>query len=181
MAVPLNYQSILGIYTALQNEAAKKPADGNTVKEIAITDAANNNAPITPAQLFSAFLPKAQEDGLMEAFTAAFEPSLGAYFFYDDKGAWPGYILTMKQSGIDTITLTERLQKIEGESYANFFLSPPGTASAFKTGQVAEKYINRFASFPQAGASFSYGLYGNYLIISTSQGGLMKALELLKL
>ena len=84
-------------------------------------------------------------------------------------------------TNVDIVTLTDRLQKLESGSYSNFFITPPGNSQGFRTGQVQGKYVDRFASLSQTGASFNYGLFDKYLIINTSYDGLVKALELLKL
>ncbi len=138
---------------------------------------------LTVSQLLSALLPETQQSkGAVAAIANQLMPDLTTYVFHDDKGTWPGYVMKISPaSGANIVILTDSLQEIESMQYTNFFISPPGTAGTFRTGQVQKKYMNRFVPFSQAGASFNYGVFGDYVIINTSYGGLLKALSLLKI
>lgn len=129
-----------------------------------------------------ALLPEAKTNGLDGILTTGFDPVFSAYIYYDDRGAWPGYIAKINPAAqIDSATLASRVQAIEASSYKNLFLSDAGKPEAFRTGQARDKYIDRFVPLAKDGALFSYGIFGDYLIINTSNNGLVKALDLLKL
>ncbi len=164
---------------ALAAEAKKAKMASGTVQEVAVMNA---GAPMSFDTYMGALLPEAATNGLAGVLTAGFDPVFSAYLFYDDRGAWPGYVAKINPAAqIDAATLASRMQAIETSSYKNFFLADPGTAAAFRTGQARDKYIDRFAAFGADGALFSYGIFGDYLIINTSNNGLVKALDLLKL
>lgn len=167
------------IAAALAAEAAKTKSASGTLTEVSIL---NNGAPMSFATVMGALLPEAKTNGLDGILTAAFDPVFSAYLFYDDRGAWPGYIAKINPaSQIDAATLASRLQALETSSYKNLFLADPGAPAAFRTGQARDKYIDRFVPLTQDGALFSYGIFGDYVIINTSNNGLVKALDLLKL
>ncbi len=166
------------IIAALAGAINTKPASVD-IQELSFKGA---TGALTVSQLLSVLLPETQQQGAVAEITNQLMPDLTAYIFYDDNGAWPGYVMKINPaSGTNIVSLTDSLQAIELMQYANFFVSPPGTAEKFRTGQVKEKYINRFAPFSQEGASFNYGIFGDYVIVNTSYGGLLKALDLLKL
>ena len=167
------------ITAALAAEAAKTKSASGTLTEVSILNA---GAPMSFATVMGALLPEAKTNGLDGILTAAFDPVFSAYLFYDDRGAWPGYIAKINPaSQIDAATLASRLQAIETSSYKNLFLADPGAPATFRTGQARDKYIDRFVSLATDGALFSYGIFGDYVIINTSNNGLVKALDLLKL
>ncbi len=167
-----------GIIAAIAKEAAKEPEEGD-IKELVLSDAAG---PVSFAAFLGALLPEAQRAGLTDLFAGGFSPRFASYAFYDEKGIWPGYVVQMDPARpIDVVTLAAALQKLESSSYANFFLSSPGSPGTFRTGQGKSTYVNRFVPLSQPGASFNYGIFGTYVIINTSYGGLLKALDLLKL
>ena len=170
--------SFASIMTALTTEAKKNPVAG-TIQEISIT---NGGVPMNFDAFMGALLPEAQTNGLAGIFTAAFDPIFSAYIYYDEHGAWPGYIAKENPaSQIDAVTLANRIQAFETSSYENLFLADPGIGDAFKTGQARGKYVDRFIPLATQGALFNYGIFGNYLIINTSNNGLVKALDALKL
>ena len=169
----------ISITAALAAEAKKMKSASGTLEEVSIL---NGGAPMSFATVMEAFLPEAKTNGLDGILTAAFDPVFSAYLFYDDRGAWPGYIAKINPaSQIDAATLSSRLQAIEKSSYKNLFLMDAGAPAAFRTGQARGQYIDRFVSMAEDGALFSYGIFGDYVIINTSNNGLVKALDLLKL
>lgn len=167
-----------GIIAGLSAEARKGAPQGSSIREVSVN---GPTGAVSFPGLIAALLPEGQPSGLADLFATGFESAFTSYIFHDDKGAWPGYIVKIAQGGPDIVTLADRLQKLESASYQNFFLSSPGAAQAFRTGQVKEQYMNRFAAFSTPGASFNYGIFGQYVIINTSYGGLLRALELLAL
>ncbi|MDO8582435.1 MAG: hypothetical protein Q7R63_00350 [bacterium] len=169
----------VSITAALAAEAAETKSASGTLTEVSLLNA---GAPMSFATVMEALLPEAKTNGLDGILTAAFDPVFSAYLFYDDRGAWPGYIAKINPaSQIDAATLASRLQAIETSSYKNLFLADPGAPATFRTGQARDKYIDRFVSLATDGALFSYGIFGDYVIINTSNNGLVKALDLLKL
>ncbi len=167
-----------GIIAALAKEAATEPEEGD-VREFVLSDTAG---PVSFTTFLGALLPEAQKTGLIDLFSNGFSPRFASYAFYDEKGIWPGYVIEMDPARMPNVaTLAPSLQKLESSSYANFFLSTPGTPDIFRTGQVKSAYVNRFVPLSQPGASFNYGIFGKYVIINTSYGGLLKALDMLKL
>lgn len=180
-AVSIIDTTITGTRAALQAEAQKKPASGN-FKEIKIIDA--QGKPLAFSAYLSTILPEAVNLGLADTFKTVFEDSFSAYFFYDDNGVWPGLAIKLKPAnGIDIVTLTDRLQKLEVSPYGNFFLAQPGAPEEeeFQTGQALGKYTDRYISLAQPGALFSYGLFGQYFILNTSNEGLKQVLQKLAL
>lgn len=167
------------IAAALAAEATKTKSASGTVEQVAIM---NGGAPMSFDAYINALLPEAKTNGLESILTSGFDPVFSAYIYYDDRGAWPGYIAKINPAAqIDPATLASRVQAIETSSYKNFFLADPGTPEAFRTGQARDKYIDRFIPLSADGALFNYGIFGDYLIINTSNNGLVKALDLLKL
>lgn len=171
--------TMASIMTALAAHAEKnKPASG-TVEEVAIF---NGEAPMSFDTYMMALLPEAQANGLGGILTAAFDPVFSTYIYHDERGAWPGYIAKINPAAqIDPATLASRVQAIETSSYKNLFIGDPGAPSTFRTGQARDKYVDRFVPLAKDGALFSYGIFGDYLILNTTNNGLVKALDLLKL
>ncbi len=167
------------ITAALVAEAKKTKSASGTIQEVSLLNA---GAPMSFATVLGVLLPEAKTNGLDGILTAAFDPIFSAYLFYDDRGAWPGYIAKINPaSQIDAATLASRLQAVETSSYKNLFLVDAGAPTTFRTGQARDKYIDRFVPLATDGALFSYGIFGDYVIINTSNNGLVKALDLLKL
>ncbi len=167
------------IAAAFAAEAAKTKSASGTVEQVTVMNA---GAPMSFDAYMMALLPETKTNGLGDMLTAAFDPVFSSYLYYDDRGAWPGYIAKINPAAqIDPATLATRMQALEASSYKNFFLTDAGTAEAFRTGQARDKYIDRFVPLSKDGALFSYGIFGDYLIINTSNNGLVKALDLLKL
>ncbi len=175
--VVISDYSVISILTALQN--ASSPTGYNELKEILLSD---NKAPVAFSEYISSLMPEITTSNLKNVLKEAFEDDFTAYLYYDDKGVWPGYIVSKRPNAeVDMVTLNNVLGSLEYSSFNNLFLSPPGNASPFRTGQVKNLYTDRFVPLSQPGASFNYGMFNNYLIINTSYGGLLKALELLGL
>lgn len=101
------------------------------------------------------------------------------FFVYKDKnGFWPGYILAL-QSSKNWLFLKDDVAKLESSpKIQNLFLASPGQppASGFKDDAVNGQPV-RVETFSALGASFSYGWYRGYLILSTSVDGLKEALS----
>ncbi len=169
--------TLVNILTAIQNEAAVIPSGGN-IKEVTITDA---QGPAAFSRLITALMPELA-GGLENTLKNTFEDDFTAYIYYDDNGFWPGYVVRIKpNTNVDVVSLASQLQQLENAAFTNLFLTPPGESQDFRGGTIKGKYNNRYAPMGQAGASFNYGLYDQYLVITTSYNALLGALQLLEL
>ncbi len=179
MKIDVGDYSVLSFVTAMQNEA-NKITDDNAVKEIMITV---NGEPVVFSSFLSVLLPELANSSLDETLSTNFEDDFTAYLFKADGSVWPGYIVK-KRSEMDAsaITLLSQLSEIENSSIANLYLEPlSGEPEPFRTGPAGARYTSRYASFKQKPASFNYGLFGDYLIITTTYKGLVRTLELMGL
>ncbi len=162
----------LTIATALQNESFNQLADGQ-FKEIKFS----GNKGQVP---FVGYL-----EGLSPALTALgagalFEDDFTALLYYDAAGVWPIYISKLK-SGVTPESVTTAFKQAEGVmDLANFYISSPGVFKGFKGGKLSA-YSTRYNVGSQSGASFNYGMFGNYFIISANFNGLKGVLPLLGL
>lgn len=158
---------LFGISVALQSAAAVRLADGS-VREAAILD--QNGNQISYSEFLALFLSGADKAQLEQWF----ENDFSAYLYYDRNGVWPGYVAKIKRNP----SLISSLENVG--NITNFYLAAPGTFSSFKDGKV-NGYATRYSVGSKAGASFNYGTFGNYFIISTSFDGLKAAVKLLSL
>ncbi len=176
--VAISDYSLVSILSALQNEANNAGATGE-LREILLVD--GDNQPIALSRFMATLMPEIVpnlENNLKEVF----EDDFTTYLYFDDKGVWPGYSVKTKPNvDIDVVTLQDQLKGLETASFNHLFLTPPGDDQGFRTGTVKEIYTNRFTPLSQPGSSFNYGLFDDRLIINTSYGGLLKALELMGL
>ena len=164
-----NYPTIA---IALQNEAFNQLADGQ-FKEIKISDA-SGQVPF-PDYLI----------GVIPAATALsvsnwFENDFTALLYYDSKGVWPIYVAKLK-AGVSSESVLGGFGEIEPVlELGNMYLLPPGTFSGFKDGKVGS-YQTRYSVGTQSGASFNYGIVGDYFVMSTNYDALKSVLPLLGL
>ena len=78
-------------------------------------------------------------------------------------------------------TAIAALNAVEGADLSYFYLNPVGlTFQPFKSGSYNGS-ATRYSAGSQAGSSFNYGAFGNYVVISTSFTGLKAAVALLGL
>ena len=170
---------IVPILSVLQNEA-NNPAQSGELREVLIIDA--NDQPVTFSKYMATLMPELITSDLETTLKSIFEEDFTTYIYFDDKGAWPGYVVNVKPgTEMDVVTIQEALQGLESASYNNLFLTVPGNAQEFRTGTIKNVYTNRFVPLSQPGASFNYGLFDKRLIINTSYGGLLKTLDLMGL
>jgi hypothetical protein len=169
--------SLAAIQDAVRAEAQKEGAPPFT--EFVLQSA---SGPIAPAAMLRALLPElaAAATSTPDALDTAFDGQLSGFIYRNENGAWPGYVARLAPAD-DLIAVADRLFDIESASYKNFFVADPGTTAGFRTGQVKDLHVHRFAPFSATGAEFSYGIFGDYFIVSTSPDSLAKALELLGL
>lgn len=144
-----------------------------TVQEVAILD--QNRSQVQS----SVFLKEFVTDVAASQMAPWFEDDFTAFVYYDANGAWPGYIFKIK-AGVNLDEVKTNASVVEGGDLSRFYLSAPGTFSAFKSGSLSGK-ATRYAVGSQPGASFNYGVMGDYLILSTSFNGLKAAVPMLGL
>lgn len=110
-----------------------------------------------------------------------FDQDFTNFVYYDDDGAWPGYIFLLgnqANKGAATVAVASNIENVS--NITPFYLTSPGSADVggFKNGSV-DSANTRYVPFELDGASFNYGWSGDYLILSTSFSGFQKVLGLL--
>ncbi len=157
----LIYDSVFQYFK--QITTVSKPANG-TLIEIKTLDEKGSQIP------FGSFLP---------LFFAVDKTQLGNWFnddfttfiYFDEKGSWPGFVAKIKD-GISSAEIFDSLGKsLEVQDLTKFYIVNPGKFQKFKDGQLNGKKT-RYASALSDGASFNYGIFGNYFVISTSYPGI---------
>ena len=125
-------------------------------------------------------LTKANASILNAQALAHFNPDETFFVYRDKSGFWPGIMLSVKP-GDNWLFAESDVAKLESSpDIANLFLGSVGapSGSGFVDGAVSSTAA-RILSFPSANppASFVYGWYETYLIISTSQNGFAAAMS----
>ncbi len=149
--------SLSAITNALLQEADKVASPGALV-EVAFKDAIS----AVPAGAFlSALLPD-----VASQITSYIEQDFTTALYYDAKGAWPVFVLKAKantsaQQGVITAAIES------STNLKNLYVSDPGTAGTFKTGQVGGN-ASRYLSYSNPGASLNLIWKNNSFIISSS-------------
>ncbi len=169
-SVNLSELSALEIISKLQSESL--PAAPKTLKELTFLFKGNPVA-------FSEFLPVMAPDFKPEEIKAIVEDDFTSFLFYDDRGVWPGYVAKLRPETLPVNAQTT-FAKLEGSEIRLFYTEEPGIHEEFKTGPVKGAPV-RYAAFSKSGASFNYGIIGEYLLISTSFDGFAEALKYLGL
>ena len=109
---------------------------------------------------------------------AHFNPDATVFAYKDANGIWPGYVLKLKPTE-NWLYLKNDIAKLETKTAEidNFFLAAHGAPSGnFKDTTVGDGSFRALA-FTQPGATFLYGWYRGYLIMSTSVDGLREAMN----
>ncbi|MDP2598670.1 MAG: hypothetical protein Q8P49_02480 [Candidatus Liptonbacteria bacterium] len=128
--------------------------------------------------LRAADIMKAEDAAVIDPqfFADHFVPDTTFFVYKDRNGLWPGYVLGLQPKD-NWLFVKNDVAKLEtSPKLENFFLVSPGTPSlgGFKdmieAGQPAR--ILRFTSATTS-SSFVYGFFHNYLVLSTSEDGLM--------
>lgn len=141
-----------------------------------------NNEPADFTSYLTALMPELANTPLPSFLTNNFESSFNILLFPQENEIWPVYVVRKKDNAsIDQVTLLNQLSALESASIENLYLSPVSGRAVFRTGPVGESYSSRYAAFENKPASFNYGMFSNYFIISTTYQGLLKAIELLGL
>jgi len=168
----LGDRSFPTVVASLQNEAFAQLADGQ-VKEVKISDR-NGQVP------FKDYLPAITPAALALDLSSWFEDDFTALLYYNPAGVWPVYVAKIRPT-VDYQTVISNLLSVEGAmDAANFYLTSPGSFSGFKDGKY-KTYNTRYNVGSVLGASFNYGVFGNYLVIATNFDGLKAVLPLLGL
>lgn len=130
------------------------------VKEIVLKD--GGSAILLP-QYLSSLVKEFSADEIRNTFEADFT----AFIYYDETGAWPGYVLKRKKDVVQVVA-QGFFRKIESSaSLANLFLSNPGARQAeFKNGEY-KGVPTRYLVFGEPGATLDYAWVGEYLLITT--------------
>lgn len=170
-ALTVSDVTAVDIIGALQSEA-RNPATPGSMKELSIADL---NGQVPAANYLNALLPEFSAAELR----GALEDDFTAFLYYDDKGAWPGYVFKMKPSAVAT-DVQQMLSRFEVADISRMFLDNPGSHDGFKTGPVNGAPF-RYAVFQKPGAAFDYGLVMDYVVVTTSYQGLKSALGFLAL
>lgn len=166
----LSDHKYLTIAAALQGESFNQLSEGKS-KEVAFSE---NGQQLPFATFLTSVAP------VTTALTDAgyFEQDFTAILYYDANGVWPVYVAKLK-AGVSAADAINGVKTIEGVlDLNNFYLASPGTFAAFKDGKIGN-YATRYAVGGQSGASFNYGVLGNYFVLSTSYNGLKAAMPLL--
>jgi len=141
---------------------------GEGMTEVLLQDVAGGQLPLPT--FLTALLPSFLDS--QSAGTYATD-DFTAYLYKDANGVWPGYVIPLKAEG--AATLGQWLANLEKTDLGAFFVTAPGTLSAFKDGSV-KGLTDRFATGTAGGASFSHAVTATDLHISTSYEGLKAAL-----
>ncbi|MBI2010949.1 MAG: hypothetical protein HYS89_01820 [Candidatus Colwellbacteria bacterium] len=152
-------------------EASAATQTSGTIKEVALTAGGN---PVSAGDFLALMLPGSN-------LSASLEQDFTAFIYRDANGNWPGYVFKLK-SDSDLVAAKTEVALIESSAnLSSFYLVSPGTPSAtgFKDGK-ANSVTTRYLAYFNAGASFNYGWSGDYLILSTSYNGFVKAAGLLE-
>lgn len=114
---------------------------------------------------------------LNEDFLAAnFNPDFTAFVYKTKDGFWPGLVIR-PQGGKNWILLKPGVIKLEeGRDIETLFLTNPGDKSGEFEDISVSGQLARSLKFKNQQASFVYGWFHDYLIISTSLEGLKDAI-----
>ena len=162
--------NLSSITQALQEITSKYSQPSGAIQEIEISDLSGGQ--IYAKDFFSNLLRITDAD--KKIISEQLDPDFTAYLYYDDKGVWPGYILKIKSTESAAVLTSDFLPVVELLDVNGFYLISPGAFQAFRDGK-AGNYTTRYALASQPGASFNYGIIGDYLIFSASYNGLKEA------
>ena len=147
------------------NQVASAAAPAGAIKEIEVAGA-GGQIPFSAYsdQLMNLTVSKANLDQWLEKdFTA--------FMYYDNNGAWPGYILKVMPNYLNEIR-AKFYPDIEA-SAGGLYVSP-ASLGVWKDGNVSG-YPTKYAIGARSGESANYGIFGNYLVISTNFDGFKTA------
>ncbi|MFA5052845.1 MAG: hypothetical protein WC565_02205 [Parcubacteria group bacterium] len=142
------------------------------IRELVINTA---EGPLTFPSFITAMLSEINAPGI----EAAFEDDFTLFVYKDGVNDLPGFIAKVKPEAAAS-TLDAVSTALEASpNLKNFYLTDPGTISAFRAGTVGVNPI-RYATFTTAGYAFNYGWFKNvagdtYLIAASSYKGITEA------
>lgn len=147
-------------------------ATAGTMQEVVFSA---NGTNVDAQNALSVLLPESD----ISFISTGFDKDMTAFVYYDENGAWPGYIFKVVNAA-DPVVRGQIQQMIEGtESTVNFFAEDPGAPKGgFKDGNVIEGA--RYRVYTQTGAGLNYGWKGDHLIVSTSYNGIKEAAGMLQ-
>lgn len=126
---------------------------------------------------FSQFLEAAGIKLLDSDFLASnFNPDFTFFIYQTKKGFWPG-LLAQAQSEKNWILLKPEIVKLENSEVETFFLGNPGRRIGFFEDSLISRQSARILKFESPEASFVYGWFHDYLVMSTSLEGLKEAVN----
>jgi hypothetical protein len=132
----------------------------------------NNADPMSSHDLLSVMLPSVDR-AIVESL---FAEDFSAFIYYDEKGAWPGYVFALSEEALlssavqPRVVVREIMESASTDDIAHFFTASPGEPqAAFNNGSTFED--SRYRTYSLPGASFNYGWDGYYLVLSTSYSG----------
>ena len=141
------------------------PENNNRFNEVEILKEDGGQMPFP--ELLRRFFPFFDKDFLSRTFDDDFT----AFRHYDADGSWPGYVAKIKDHQVLAPVIAPIL-----ENYAGKFYPFQEDLGEFKNGNVFG-IKTRYAVGSRPGASFNYGLFKDYLVISTNFEGFKLALR----
>lgn len=113
-----------------------------------------------------------------EVLAQNFNPDFTFFIYRNRNEYWPGFVLQLK-SGKNWLYLKDEISRIEYATARDvIFLSPAGTPSkeGFRDDAVGDLSA-RSLRYSNSSATFMYGWFRNFLIISTSREGMQEVLN----
>jgi len=105
-----------------------------------------------------------------------FTDDFTSFVYKNSLGVWPGYVAKLKE-GANVESLNQWLMALEKNDLSGFYVNPPGTLGAFRSGTY-KSFSDRFSP-GSSGASFNYALVNGWLVINTSFDGLKESTRLM--
>ncbi len=164
---------IANLRSAFQPLAGEAMQDGAMI-ELNIT---HNNNPI----LFSEFLTTMLPDKNIAGIAATFEDDFTLFVYRDGINDLPGFIAKVRATTTPETLATFSSALEASPNLKNFYATDPGVMSAFRAGAIQGDPI-KYAPFA-AGYAFNHGWFkdalgANYLVVSSSHKGMVRAIEL---
>jgi len=174
--IDLDSLSFSGVQFVLKSEANKPITDG-LLKELILS---KNGSQISFRDYFLLFIEGGDEAADRFIELNQFGDDFTTFFYYDELGAWPGYIVKMN-FGVDGDNIMTQLKKVESSfALRSMYPTDPGAFQAFKDGKL-DSVPTRYTLSDSPGVAFNYGVFGQYLVFSTSYDGLKNAVPLLEI
>jgi len=110
----------------------------------------------------------------------AFEADFTGFAVRDERGIWPGYVLRLRE-GSTKSAVQGNVSRLESSPLiSGFFLGDPVVGKGFTDGVIGGRAV-RIGTFSRPFHVFVYGWSNDtYLILSASEEGMKRALELLR-